>query len=648
MKSTLLKFSFLILLFIRSNEIAFAFGNSIDTAEINSENNKAKNFVLSGKIDSANYYCQQGLQNSKLIHYFKGEADANYLLAKTTIQLHNNLSAMQQFIDAKKMYEKINDSLGIANCLLQLGIINYYEKNYDKALVYYKQSLKDFIAINNIQLAAQCQYLKGLCLIETKDYTTAATDLMQAKTKMNSIKNFQGESECSAGLAQLYFSTKNYSSSIRYYREALNYFLSTNNDEGMVVAKNGIGKNFLKRNKLDSATYFLTDANQQSKKINYFDGILESSKQLSELFSAKNDFKKAFFYQTEYYNIRDSLFNEQTSRKISTLQNEIDLSHKQNEIDELSSEKKVYKIWLYLFALGLILVAVILYLEWRSARLKQHLNKKLTQTNLDLSGAISELKSTQMQLVQSEKLASLGQLTAGIAHEINNPINFITSSVGSLKRDFEDVILILDTYKTNPAKAEQLKKELDFDFTITEIAELINGINEGASRTAEIVKGLRNFSRTDEGELKLSDLQQGIDSTLQLLQPKFLEKQIETIKNYQSIPQVKCFPGQINQVFMNILSNAADAIEVEKGRIEISTSCNDNLVYISIKDNGKGMSEATMQKIFDPFFTTKDVGKGTGLGMSIAYGIIEKHSGKIEIKSSLGSGTEFIISLPKS
>ena len=286
-----------------------------------------------------------------------------------------------------------------------------------------------------------------------------------------------------------------------------------------------------------------------------------------------------------------------------------------------------------------------MFLEWRSAKLKQALNKKLLETNAELNHVITELKSTQIQLIQSEKLASLGQLTAGIAHEINNPINFVTSSVGSLKRDFDDVLLVLNTYKSDPEKVEALKKEIDFDFTIEEIQQLILGINEGADRTSEIVKGLRNFSRVDEGEFKIVDIHEGLNSTILLLHPKFGDK-IKIEKNYGSVPMINCFPGQINQVFMNIMSNAADAIENENGKIIITTSVNNNNVLISIKDNGKGMSDETKQKIFDPFFTTKDVGKGTGLGMSIAYGIIEKHNGSIDINSTIGIGTEFIITLP--
>ncbi|MEN9522974.1 MAG: hypothetical protein RL065_1351, partial [Bacteroidota bacterium] len=264
----------------------------------------------------------------------------------------------------------------------------------------------------------------------------------------------------------------------------------------------------------------------------------------------------------------------------------------------------------------------------------------------ELNETLVKLQTTQQQLVQSEKMASLGQLTAGVAHEINNPINFVSSSIGSLKRDIDDVKLLLKTYQEKPTEAPSLAKQLDIDYTITEIDDLMKGISEGASRTAEIVKGLRNFSRTDEAELKKADMNESLDSTLMILQTKLKDKNVEVVKEYGKIPAINCYPGQLNQVFMNIISNAADAIENTNGKIEINTLIESNTLKIKIKDNGKGMSDEVKQKIFDPFFTTKDVGSGTGLGLSIVYGIIEKHDGKINVNSEPGIGTEFVINLP--
>lgn len=264
-----------------------------------------------------------------------------------------------------------------------------------------------------------------------------------------------------------------------------------------------------------------------------------------------------------------------------------------------------------------------------------------------------------MQLVESEKMASLGQLTAGIAHEINNPINFVTSNIKPLKRDVEMVIDMLgqveDIYSSDgtveekKTKIDNLKQELDFDYLKTEIDYLLNGIADGSNRTAEIVKGLRVFSRLDEDDLKRADLNEGIDSTLVIVNNQI--DKTEVVKNYGTVPEVECYPGKLNQVFLNIMSNGLHAIKSkfkdEKGGIfTITTSTNDTHVIISFKDNGSGMTEETKKKLFEPFFTTKDVGEGTGLGLSIAFNTINKHNGTITVNSELGEGAEFIIEIP--
>lgn len=256
----------------------------------------------------------------------------------------------------------------------------------------------------------------------------------------------------------------------------------------------------------------------------------------------------------------------------------------------------------------------------------------------ELEQAMQELKKTQNHLIQSEKLASLGQLTAGVAHEINNPINFVSGNINPLRRNFSELI---DQLEKAPAgiSGEELNS------LIAETNQLLAGIEEGSRRTTEIVRGLRNFSRIGESEMKKASINEGIETTLLLLNNKLKHQSIRLIKNLGELPLISCFPGQLNQVFMNLLSNAADALGTG-GTITITTSLEKQWVKISIKDSGKGMTEKVRQKIFDPFFTTKEVGQGTGLGLSISYGIVEKHHGKIDVITSPGEGAEFIILLP--
>jgi signal transduction histidine kinase len=279
---------------------------------------------------------------------------------------------------------------------------------------------------------------------------------------------------------------------------------------------------------------------------------------------------------------------------------------------------------------------------------------EIEEKNAALNIVLTNLKETQQQLIQSEKMASLGQLTAGVAHEINNPINFVSANIKPLKDDLEDLMRYINFYRNTIKEKgledafggkEELPAEEEINIVLKEVEDLLRGIEEGAVRTAEIVKGLRNFSRLDQDVLKKASLNEGIESTLTLLHSTYKDR-IEIVKELGNIPDVECFPGQINQVFMNLLSNAIQAIN-GKGKIFVSTAIeNDTNVTVKIKDTGGGIPEAIRSKIFDPFFTTKDVGKGTGLGLSITYGIIKKHNGNIEVLSQPGTGSTFIITLP--
>lgn len=282
---------------------------------------------------------------------------------------------------------------------------------------------------------------------------------------------------------------------------------------------------------------------------------------------------------------------------------------------------------------------------------------ELEVMNSDLEETLSNLKSTQGHLIEAEKMASLGHLTAGIAHEINNPINYVSSNVEPLRQDLGDILSILNDYKEAMQKSggaelkslQEKEQELDIEYSIKEMKDLLNGIEEGARRTSEIVTGLKNFSRTDEDEAQSADINNGLQSTITILKSEL--KDINCIMELGQIPHIKCYLGKLNQVFMNLIDNAIDAIKERfpnstDGELLIRTEVVDENVLITIKDNGCGMPEEVSKNIFDPFFTTKDVGKGTGLGLSITYGIMEKHNGHISVESKEDVGTTFLIELP--
>jgi signal transduction histidine kinase len=308
--------------------------------------------------------------------------------------------------------------------------------------------------------------------------------------------------------------------------------------------------------------------------------------------------------------------------------------------------------------------------ELRQAiQIREELVVKTTAQAQQLEEALQDLQQTQTQLIQTEKMSSLGQLVAGVAHEINNPVNFIYGNLVHADSYVQNLIALIQLYERQQVgdhpEITNLRENIDLDFVIADLPKTLSSMRVGADRIRQIVLTLRNFSRLDEAEMKPVDIHEGIDSTLLILQNRLKEKSersaIQIIKDYGELPAVECYAGQLNQVFMNILSNAIDAIEehVEqlvpdtatdyKGEIVIQTQVSTaDRVIVRIRDNGPGIPEVVQARLFDPFFTTKPVGQGTGLGLSISYKIVvEKHGGDLKCISEAGRGTEFWIEIPK-
>ncbi len=299
-------------------------------------------------------------------------------------------------------------------------------------------------------------------------------------------------------------------------------------------------------------------------------------------------------------------------------------------------------------------------------KLNQNLKHEIsdrTQAQAELEQILNELKSTQAQLIQTEKMSSLGQMVAGVAHEINNPVSFVYGNINHVNQYIEDILELLELYQQEfPEPGDNIEEKLedmDLDFVKEDLPKILASMKMGATRIREIVLSLRNFSRLDEADMKEVDIHEGIESTLLILQNRLKSKpnrtEIEIIKNYNQLPKVECYPGQLNQTFMNIINNAIDVLEEGRDKLDMQDPqicihtqlINNKTIAVRIADNGIGMTEKVKNKLFDPFFTTKPVGKGTGLGLSITYQIIvEKHQGKLCCESEPGKGTEFIIEIP--
>ncbi len=297
------------------------------------------------------------------------------------------------------------------------------------------------------------------------------------------------------------------------------------------------------------------------------------------------------------------------------------------------------------------------------------LEAQVQQRTAQLAQTLQDLQQTQTQLIQAEKMSSLGHLVAGIAHEINNPVNFIHGNIVHASAYMETLLrcvqICRDRIDAGDLASQALLAELDIEFVMEDVVKVMASMEVGAERIREIVLSLRNFSRLDQADVKPVDLHEGLDSTLMILQHRLKASvdrpEIQLVQHYGELPPVECYASQINQVFMNILANAIDALENHNGHrsfkeiqkqpnvITIATQLiNPDQVRVTISDNGAGMTKAVQAKIFDPFYTTKPIGQGTGLGLAISYQIIvEKHGGRIECMSAPGQGTAFVIDLPR-
>lgn len=296
------------------------------------------------------------------------------------------------------------------------------------------------------------------------------------------------------------------------------------------------------------------------------------------------------------------------------------------------------------------------------------LEKKVQERTQKLAKTLKELQYTQTQLIQKEKMSSLGQLVAGIAHEINNPANFIHGNLEYTKNYIQDLLRLVEVYQEEyPNPTEVIKEEIEnaeLEFIKEDLPNILSSMQTGSDRIRKIVESLRTFSRLDEADYKKVDIHESIESTLMILQGRLKGKpeycEIEVIKDYDQLPFVECYAGELNQVFMNLLVNAIDVLEekIEKTndspfclpKISISTKLlNSHRIAIHIADNGLGMTEKVQEKIFNPFFTTKPVGKGTGLGLAVSYQVVvDRHHGELNCSSTLGEGTEFVIEIPVS
>ncbi len=541
-------------------------------------------------------------------------------------------------------------SLDIGNSYASVGGMYYQLREYDSALMYYRKGFSLRSAANDTMSIALS--MKGLGRLyrtiavydSAQYYLTQSLELFKYAGSITHIFDNQKE------LGLLYRAQGRYEQSELSFLEGLQTAQAVGSQGRAADVCLEIGKLYLETKEVGRARENFIKSQKIFEETRDLEGLQEVHVLLAELSQEEGNMEAALGYLELASSYKDTFYTSNSNRRLAELRTRFETEQTATELENLrqqelfrTRERNVlfYGVITLILLLAALFYAIIQRIRaFRNLLTEKHKTDALLREKEEL---VENLKNTQAQLVQSEKMASLGQLTAGIAHEINNPINFIASSCYALESDVEELTPYLDPEAENPQSIDE-KSKPELGFLMKEIQQLVNSIKRGVSRTQAIVSNLSSFSRKSDGKFELTNLHEGLDSAITILSSKINDK-IEVKKQYGKIPRVECQFLRINQVFLNLINNAIDAMK-EGGKLTISTSQLADQVLIKIKDSGVGIKSEELKRIFEPFYTTKEIGKGTGLGLSISYGIIQNHNGRIAVQSEPGKGSEFTIYLP--
>jgi two-component system, NtrC family, sensor kinase len=505
------------------------------------------------------------------------------------------------------LYEEIGDRAATVRVLGSIGIIHHELADYDAAEQYLVTSLALSREIGDLKSEAASLANIGNVYFRKDDHERALECYQQALELRRKDGNLMGLATALNNMGTVQHSLKQYRESLVSFRECLEIRRSLPDRDAVAAVLNNLGNVHRDLGDIATAQRHHAEALEITRTTKVPLTLMHIHKAMAQTEEAAGNLAAALEHLKEHHRIAAEIQGEETRRRVHGLETarRIELAEKEAQIERLR--------------------------------------------NVELAEAHRQLQTAQAQLVHAEKMSSLGTLTAGIAHEINNPVNFIRAGSAPLERNVSTIVEALVRYEAlaSGTSIEALMREhregAELDEVVAEIRELLRGISDGAGRIAEIIRNLRTFSRLDEDELKTVDLNDGIESTIALLRPRL--GAIEVVLELGAIPAVECNPGQINQVVMNLVSNAIDAID-GAGRIVVATSADESSIRLSVSDTGAGIAPEHLPHIFEPFYTTRDVGRGQGLGLAISHGIIEKHGGSISVESTVGSGSTFTVTLP--
>ncbi len=624
-------------------------------------------------IDSALYYAQEAASLAYEIDHKEGLRENLMVLGMGFSQLKEYNSALEVFdrvclLIQQKEERNLVAEIEVAN---QMGDVYRNIEQYNKALIKHQEAMELAQQLGGAEvekISSTLFYLGKLYKAEGKDSLALATQQKSLATSENGGSS-EKYSLALLEIGLLHERLGDFEQAFSSFNQALEIAKKNGNEKEVVYILNMLAASYAKTKSAHNSISNSEIALELASSNNDFAAASQACANLAHCFKALKNFEKSLEYEKLEDVYKNQLLASERKRLVTVMQANFDLTKKEIENQSLRAQEKVLKrdlkrqMWTAaFFSLAFFLALALAFLLYRFNKSRVKTNKLLLEQNtaiqaqkVELEKAMTQLKSAQSHLVQSEKMASLGLLTAGIAHEINNPVNFIYSGVAGLKKNLAammevtqqlDAIKSKEEFEEKKAKIELLKKEIYYEEVQEDINGLLLSIEDGAERTCDIVESLRTFSRIDASSLNKFDVHKNIDSTLVLLKTKLRDNILLEKKYDPQLPEIDSYNGQLNQVMMNVLTNAVQAIGTEKGTITIGTQLKLDTICITIQDSGVGMEETAKNRLFEPFYTTKEIGKGTGLGLSISYGIIQRHHGTITVDSEVGKGTTFTISLP--